>query len=133
MKHHLSENCQKSALFRKPWQHLSSLKPFQLILLLHYVKENPHTYFESTYNTLQWFWFQICVLDMEFFAAISLLSLRKTYKNICILLWIKEDYYFFNDVFDYLPHSLVISKFARVLWDCSSFLYFFPQSKVFSY
>ena len=64
------------------------------MLLLHYVKENPHTYFESAYNTLPWFWFQISFLYMEFFAAISLLSLKKTYKNISILLWIKEDYHF---------------------------------------
>ena len=44
--------------------------------------------------------------------------------------------FFFNDILDVSPLQktyLKISKFVRVLWDCSYFRHFFPQSKVFSY
>ena len=51
------------------------------MLLLHCVKQFPHTYFEFGYNTLQRFGSQIWFLEVEVFVAMSLLSLRKTYKK----------------------------------------------------
>ena len=61
------------------------------MLLLLCLKQSPNTYFEPAYNTLQWFWFQICFLDMEVFAVMSLLIWEKPTKNTFILLWIKGE------------------------------------------
>ena len=65
------------------------------IVYLHRVSVNPHIYFESAYNTIQWFWLQIYFLNVEVSAAVNLLSLRKIYKKYLhyrIILWIKGDY-----------------------------------------
>ena len=43
----------RSDLFQKPWQHLSSLNSYQLLLHLHCVEQSPHIHFESAHNTLQ--------------------------------------------------------------------------------
>lgn len=49
------QNLAEIGFIRGSWQHLNYLKLFQLTLLLHYVKQNPRTYFESAYSTLQCF------------------------------------------------------------------------------
>ena len=57
------------------------LKSFQLMLHPNCVKQNPYPYCESAYNTVQWFWFQICFLDKKVLVVMSLLSLTKKYKK----------------------------------------------------
>lgn len=49
------KNLAEIGFIRGSWQHLNYLKLFQLTLLLHSVKQNPRTYFESAYSTLHCF------------------------------------------------------------------------------
>ena len=74
---HWSTIFKRSNLFQKLWQHLSSLKSYQLLLHLHCAEQNPHIRCECS---------SVVLIPNLFSAAVNLLSIKKPTKSICIIL-----------------------------------------------